>query len=207
MSIPMPARLSVRAAAVLLSSGLLLSACGGGDSSSSASQDSAASSSGSDTAGNGSAPGPSTPTASAAPKGDKALSGMPAVSNATDLKKKPGIAKGTGAPPTGLVVRDLVVGTGQTATAADTVNVQYVGVLYANGKEFDSSWSRGPDPATFPLSQVVPGFAGGIVGMKVGGRREIVIPGDLGYGPQGSPPDIGPNAVLVFVVDLVSLGQ
>jgi peptidylprolyl isomerase len=54
---------------------------------------------------------------------------------------------------------------------------------------------------------VVPGFAGGIVGMKVGGRREIVIPGDLGYGPQGSPPDIGPNAVLVFVVDLVSLVQ
>jgi peptidylprolyl isomerase len=207
MSIPMPARLPARAAVLLLSSGLLLSACGGSDSSSSASQDSAASSSGSDTAGNGTVPAPSMPTASAAPKGDKALSGVPAVSNATDLKKKPGIAKGTGPAPTGLVVRDLVVGNGQAATASDTVNVQYVGVLYANGKEFDSSWSRGPDPATFPLSQVVPGFAGGIVGMKVGGRREIVIPGDLGYGPQGSPPDIGPNAVLVFVVDLVSLVQ
>jgi peptidylprolyl isomerase len=127
------------------------------------------------------------------------------VGNATDLKKKPKISKGSGKAPDNLLIRDLVVGTGQAAVASDSVNVQYVGVLYVNGKEFDSSWSRGPQPANFPLSGVVPGFAGGIVGMKVGGRREIVIPAPLGYGSL-SQPGIPANSVLVFVVDLVSLG-
>jgi peptidylprolyl isomerase len=205
MSIHPPAS---RFAAILLSSGLLLSACGGSDSKDTAApQDTAASQSASDTAGTGTAPAPTMPTASAAPKGSKALPGVPEVTNATDLKKEPTIAKGTGKAPDQLVIRDLVVGTGQAAVASDTVNVRYVGTLYVNGKKFDASWKYGTDPATFPLARVVPGFAGGIVGMKVGGRREIVIPGDLGYGTAGSPPDIGPNAVLVFVVDLVSLAS
>ncbi|HZE67210.1 MAG TPA: FKBP-type peptidyl-prolyl cis-trans isomerase [Sporichthyaceae bacterium] len=204
MSLHAPAS---RFAVLLLSSGLLLSACGSDskDNSSTASQDNTGSQSASDTAGSGTAPAPTMPTASAAPKGSKALPGMPEVTNAADLKKEPTIAKGTGKAPDKLVIRDLVVGTGQAAVASDTVNVRYVGTLYVNGKKFDASWKYGTDPATFPLARVVPGFAGGIVGMKVGGRREIVIPGDLGYGTTGSPPDIGPNAVLVFVVDLVSL--
>jgi peptidylprolyl isomerase len=102
------------------------------------------------------------------------------------------------------VTKDLVVGTGATATASDTVQVQYVGANYTDGKNFDSSWSRG-QPASFPLNQVVPGFSQGIVGMKVGGRREIVIPSALGYGAMGSPPAVAPNETLVFVVDLLAI--
>ena len=96
------------------------------------------------------------------------------------------------------------VGTGTVAKATDTVNVQYVGANYTNGKDFDSSWSRG-QPTTFPLNGVVPGFAQGIVGMKVGGRREIVIPPALGYGATGQAGVISPDETLVFVVDLISI--
>jgi hypothetical protein len=208
MSLHTPARAARGVAVLLLSSGLVLSACGGSDSKDTASTDTSSSSApgGSDAQGAPAEPAPTMPSASPVPKGFKALPGMPAVANATDLKKKPKISKGTGTAPSGLLIRDLVVGTGKAAVASDSVNVQYVGVLYVDGKEFDSSWDRGSDPVNFPLSGVVPGFAGGIVGMKVGGRREIVIPGNLGYGPDGNPPVIPPNAVLVFVVDLISLG-
>ena len=127
----------------------------------------------------------------------------PPVANATDLKSAPVISAGSGTPPSSLVTRDLVVGTGAVATMSSTANVQYVGANYADGKVFDSSWQRG-QPAAFPLSQVVPGFAQGIDGMHVGGRREIVIPPALGYGAAGNGP-VGPNETLVFVVDLVSL--
>jgi peptidylprolyl isomerase len=130
---------------------------------------------------------------------------VPAVQNATDLKKKPVPAAGGRAAPDGLRTRDLVVGSGPTATATSTVNVQYVGVLFQDGKEFDSSWKSGR-PAEFPLTQVVPGFAQGITGMKVGGRRVMAFPGVLGYGEQGSPDvGIGPNAALTFVVDLLAV--
>jgi peptidylprolyl isomerase len=211
MSLHTPARAARGAAVLLLSSGLLLSACGGSDSKDTASTDTTGSSSttgsnsGSDTSGSADSPA-AAPTPSVAPKGFKALPGLPAVGNATDFKKEPTIAKGTGTAPTGLVIRDLIVGTGTAAKATDTVSVRYVGALYVDGKVFDASWKYGSDPTSFSLLQVVPGFAGGIVGMKPGGRREIVIPGDLGYGAQGSPPAIGPNAVLVFVVDYMSLG-
>jgi len=129
---------------------------------------------------------------------------VPAVANATNLHVAPVIGAGTPPAPTTLVTKDLVVGTGTTATSSNTVVVQYVGADYANGKVFDSSWSRG-QAATFPLNGVIPGFAQGIVGMKVGGRREIVIPASLGYGAAGSPPAVGPNETLVFVVDLTAL--
>lgn len=120
------------------------------------------------------------------------------------LGQEPRIVVPTGAPPTTLVTRDIVVGSGASATLADTVTVQYLGVDYANGTPFDSSWSRG-QPAVFSLAQVVPGFAQGIAGMRVGGRREIVIPPSLGYGAQGAPPAIAPNETLVFVVDLLAV--
>jgi peptidylprolyl isomerase len=126
------------------------------------------------------------------------------VSAATDLKTAPVVGPGKPPSPTSLVTKDLVVGTGATATASDTVQVQYVGANYTDGKNFDSSWSRG-QPASFPLNQVVPGFSQGIVGMKVGGRREIVIPSALGYGAMGSPPAVAPNETLVFVVDLLAI--
>ncbi len=129
---------------------------------------------------------------------------VPAVTNATNLAVQPVIAAGTPPPPDHLVVKNLVVGTRALATASSTVKVQYVGSDYATGKVFDSSWAKGM-PATFALSGVVPGFAEGIEGMRVGGRREIVIPPSLGYGATGSPPAVGPNETLVFVVDLLAV--
>ena len=102
-----------------------------------------------------------------------------------------------------LETKDLVVGTGTVAAAGDTVGVKYVSVNYANGKDFTDEWTSGK-PTSFPLSGVIPGFAQGIEGMKVGGRREIVIPWTLGYGAKGQGP-IGPKETLVFVVDLKSV--
>jgi peptidylprolyl isomerase len=146
-------------------------------------------------------PAPPAPSAGAAP-----VSGpVPAVANATDLKSKPQVSAGIPPKPTQLVAKDLVVGTGQVAIASSTVSVQYLGANFDDGKEFDSSWARGAQPVDFPLSGVIPGFAQGIVGMKVGGRRELVIPPDLGYGPNGSPPAVGPNETLVFIIDLVAV--
>jgi FKBP-type peptidyl-prolyl cis-trans isomerase len=129
---------------------------------------------------------------------------IPAVSGATDLHAAPRIGADHSASPTKLLTRNLVVGTGATASAGSTVVVQYVGANYTNGQVFDSSWRRGQS-ATFSLAQVIPGFAQGIEGMKVGGRREIVIPSSLGYGVAGAPGGVGPNETLVFVVDLLGI--
>lgn len=107
--------------------------------------------------------------------------------------------------PTELYTEDLVVGDGPEVPAGATVTVEYVGVL-TDGTEFDSSWSR-TEPATFSLDGVIQGWTDGIPGMRVGGRRLLVIPGDLAYGETGSPPDIGPNETLVFVVDLVDFEE
>lgn len=121
-------------------------------------------------------------------------------------KTKPKVAVPKGAPPKQLVVKELEEGTGAEAKTGDQVTVQYVGVNYKNGKEFDSSWSRN-EPFAFQLGvgQVIPGWDQGIEGMKVGGRRELIIPPELAYGEAGSPPAIGPNETLVFVVDLLAV--
>ena len=123
-----------------------------------------------------------------------------------DLKTKPAIPKPSGKAPKRLVVKDIVKGSGKTAKAGDAVTVQYVGVDFKTGEQFDASWDRG-QPFQFQLGaqSVIPGWDQGVAGMKVGGRRELVIPPDLAYGPQGQPPAIAPNATLVFVVDLVSV--
>ncbi len=122
------------------------------------------------------------------------------------LSKKPTVTVLSGPPPTTLVVKDLIKGTGATATAGKQVTVNYVGVLYKGGKEFDSSWKRNQTfPFTLGQGGVIPGWDKGLVGMKVGGRRELIIPADLAYGKSGSPPTIPPNAALVFVVDLVAV--
>ena len=97
----------------------------------------------------------------------------------------------------------MIKGTGPAAKAGSTVTVQYVGVLYKNGKQFDASWDDGSGkPVSLPLTGVIPGWQQGIPGMKVGGRRELIIPASLGYGAAGSPPKIPPNSPLVFVIDL-----
>jgi FKBP-type peptidyl-prolyl isomerase-like protein len=125
-----------------------------------------------------------------------------------DLSKKPKIPKQTGPAPTGLVVQDLIKGTGQAAKDGDQLSVQYVGVLYSNGKQFDSSWDRGKQPFQFTLGQgnVIKGWDQGLVGMKVGGRRRLIIPSALAYGATGQPPTIPPNSALVFDIDLTKIG-
>ena len=124
------------------------------------------------------------------------------------IAKKPVVTVPKGPPPTTLQTKDLVVGTGQPAQAGQTVTVNYVGVLYQTGKEFDSSWSRN-QPFTTPLAagSVIQGWVQGIPGMKVGGRRELIIPANLAYGKAGSGSTIPPNSALVFVVDLLSVSS
>jgi peptidylprolyl isomerase len=123
------------------------------------------------------------------------------------LAHKPKVQVPSGPAPKTLQVKDLVKGNGAVAKSGDNLSVQYVGVLYKNGKEFDSSWSRGAQPFAFQLGTggVIPGWDKGVPGMRVGGRRELVIPAKLAYGAQGSPPDIGPNQPLVFVIDLAGI--
>lgn len=113
-----------------------------------------------------------------------------------------------GPPPDELVSEDVVEGEGEQARTGDRVSVHYVGVDYETGEEFDSSWDRG-QPFDFRLGSggVIEGWDEGLVGMKVGGRRRLTIPPDLAYGAEGQPPAIGPNATLVFVVDLLDVGR
>ena len=107
--------------------------------------------------------------------------------------------------PDGLQLADIKIGDGAVAKKGDKLSMQYTGWL-SNGKKFDSSRDRG-QPFDFNLGggQVIKGWDEGIPGMKVGGKRRLVIPGDLAYGPQGSPPTIPANATLVFVVEAISV--
>lgn len=121
------------------------------------------------------------------------------------LSTKPVVKAPKGAPPTHLVIKDLIKGNGATAQDGKTITVNYVGVLYKNGTEFDSSWQR-HQTFTTPLSNgsVITGWVKGIAGMKVGGRRELIIPPGEAYGKSGSG-SIPPNSTLIFVVDLLSV--
>jgi peptidylprolyl isomerase len=133
--------------------------------------------------------------------------GAPAAEAGGAEKSRPKVTVPNGAPPKSLEVRDIETGTGAEAKVGDEVSVQYVGVNFKNGKEFDASWDRG-EPFTFQLGagMVIPGWDQGVEGMKVGGRRELIIPPELAYGPEGSPPAIGPNETLIFVIDLLEVG-
>jgi peptidylprolyl isomerase len=120
--------------------------------------------------------------------------------------EKPEVQIPEGDPPTELVVEDLTVGDGAVAKAGDQVTVNYVGVDFESGEEFDASYDSGqPFPFKLGGGEVIPGWDQGVEGMKVGGRRQLVIPPDLAYGPQGQPPSIGPDATLVFVIDLLDV--
>lgn len=105
--------------------------------------------------------------------------------------------------PSGLQYKVLQEGAGAKPTASSTVTVHYKGTLL-DGKQFDSSYDRG-QPATFQLNQVIPGWTEGVQLMTPGSKYQFWIPGNLGYGPQGSPPTIPPNATLVFEVELLSV--
>lgn len=125
---------------------------------------------------------------------------------AESINKKPVVEAPSEPPPKELEEIELIEGTGPEAKAGDNVTVQYVLVDYESGKEIESSWERNePLPFTLGSSSVIPGWEQGVEGMKAGGRRELIIPPELAYGPEGSPPTIKPNATLIFVVDMVSI--
>jgi peptidylprolyl isomerase len=133
----------------------------------------------------------------------------PSVSTPTSgpLSKEPTIKLPTGAAPTKLVTTDLIKGTGTAAAKGDTIYVNYVGELYKGGKVFDASWKDTPGKTfSFVLGegQVIPGWDQGLVGMKVGGRRELIIPPSLAYKNEKQA-TIPANSTLVFVVDLIKV--
>ena len=126
-------------------------------------------------------------------------------SDLTDTSKKPLIPKPEGDPPEKLQIKDIVKGKGKAAKKGDTVSVQYAGVTFSEGEEFDASWNRG-EPFEFTIGQgVIEGWSKGVPGMKKGGRRQLTIPAEQAYGPQGSPPTIGPDEPLVFIIDLLEI--
>lgn len=124
-----------------------------------------------------------------------------------DIDTKPEITVPDGEPPTELEIDDLVVGDGTEATSGMQVTVDYVGTSWSTGNEFDASWDRN-DTFSFGLGagMVISGWDQGVAGMKVGGRRRLIIPPHLGYGAAGAGGAIGPNETLIFVVDLRNVG-
>jgi peptidylprolyl isomerase len=122
------------------------------------------------------------------------------------MPQKPEVDAPDGPPPTELEITDLTVGDGAEAGPGDQVSVHYVGVAHSTGEEFDASYNRGA-PLDFPLGRgrVIKGWDDGVAGMKVGGRRRLVIPPHLAYGDRGAGGVIGPGETLIFVVDLVGV--
>lgn len=120
--------------------------------------------------------------------------------------EKPEVDFPGGEPPANLEIKDIWEGDGEEAKAGDVVSVHYVGVSFSSGEEFDSSWNRGT-PLRFQLGvgQVISGWDQGVQGMKVGGRRQLIIPPHLAYGDRGAGRAIGPGETLIFVCDLVSV--
>jgi peptidylprolyl isomerase len=119
---------------------------------------------------------------------------------------KPTVGPVVGPPPTDLVIEDIIIGTGPEIEPGRWAEMHYVGVSFDTGEEFDSSWERG-SPFGFQVGRgrVIEGWDRGVLGMRVGGRRRLIVPPHLGYGRQGVGNRIRPNATLVFVVDLVSM--
>lgn len=122
------------------------------------------------------------------------------------MTEKPEIDFPDGPPPADLEITDITVGDGAEATAGSNVQVHYVGVAHSTGEEFDASYNRGA-PLDFPVGagRVIQGWDQGVQGMKVGGRRQLIIPPHLGYGDRGAGGVIKPGETLIFVVDLVAV--
>jgi peptidylprolyl isomerase len=121
-----------------------------------------------------------------------------------NVSTKPEIDFIEGPAPTELVIKDLIVGDGAEAVAGGRVEVHYVGVEFESGEQFDASWDRG-ESITFPLNGLIAGWQEGIPGMKVGGRRQLVIPPALAYGAAGSGHRLA-GQTLVFIIDLINVG-
>jgi peptidylprolyl isomerase len=122
------------------------------------------------------------------------------------MSEKPLVEPHLGPAPDELLIEEIVVGDGEEAKVGQSAVVHYVGVGVTSGEEFDASWNRG-EPFDFPLGagHVIKGWDQGVVGMRVGGRRRLVIPSHLGYGERGAGGVIAPNETLIFVVDLLEL--
>ena len=122
------------------------------------------------------------------------------------MTEKPLVEPHLGDAPTELLIEDLIEGTGEVATKGQLAVVHYVGVSMSTGEQFDASWDRN-EPFSFPLGAgyVIKGWDEGVQGMKIGGRRRLVIPAHLGYGNQGAGGVIAPGETLIFVVDLLEL--
>ncbi|PPL15307.1 peptidylprolyl isomerase [Microterricola pindariensis] len=119
------------------------------------------------------------------------------------MNAKPEIEFPEGPAPETLVIEDIVVGDGAEATPGATVDVHYLGVEYESGDEFDSSWGRGQS-INFPLNRLIAGWQEGIPGMKVGGRRKLVVPPHQAYGPAGGGHHLS-GKTLIFVIDLLGV--
>ncbi|MEA2269508.1 MAG: hypothetical protein QOC64_2118 [Solirubrobacteraceae bacterium] len=186
----------IRIPAALAATTILLSACGGGAEESAADRFARTAEQQAKTQ--------TTAAATPAPTATK----IEPTAGERDIDKKPRIPKSSGAAPKELKVEDVIVGDGAAAKSGDKVSVQYVGVLYDNNKQFDSSWDRGKKPfeLTLGAGQVIAGWDQGLIGMKEGGRRKLTIPPDQAYGAQGQPPTIPANATLVFEIDLQKIG-
>jgi peptidylprolyl isomerase len=149
-----------------------------------------------------------TPTTAAGGGALVAIGPIPAAdrSPAGTFGTAPTVTVPSGQPPTNLESADLIEGDGQLAAPGDTVTVQYVLATYSSGKVVQSSWTSQPFSFTLGAGQVIPGWDKGVVGMKVGGRRELIIPPSLGYKDQSPGPGIAADDTLVFVIDLLKIG-
>ncbi len=123
------------------------------------------------------------------------------------LSTEPTVQVPSTPPPTRLVVKDLITGTGAVVKTGSQVTVNYVGVLYKTGKIFSASWTSHQTFGPFAVGEgaVIKGWDEGLIGMRVGGRRELIIPASLAYGAKGSPPTIPANSALIFIVDLLAV--
>ncbi len=204
MSLPTAMR-RVLALAAAATAALVLAAC-----SSSPPATSSSTASTSHTTASGSGDGATTTTGVPGASALTAIGPIPAadLSPAGTAGQAPTVTVPTGTPPAGLESADLIVGTGREAAPGDKVTVQYVLATYSAKKVIQSSWTSQPFTFTLGAGEVIPGWDKGVVGMHVGGRRELIIPPGLGYGatPPAGAQGIAANDTLVFVIDLVSIG-
>jgi peptidylprolyl isomerase len=202
MSLPTSRRRALALVALAAAGALVLAAC--------SSSPPATSSSTSQTTGSGRSAGATTTTRAPGASALTAIVPIPAAdrSPAGTAGQAPTVTVPTGTPPAGLESADLIVGTGQVAVPGDKVTVQYVLATYSAKKVIQSSWTSNPFTFTLGAGEVIPGWDKGVVGMHVGGRRELIIPPSLGYGatPPAGAQGIAASDTLVFVIDLVSIG-
>lgn len=151
---------------------------------------------------------PSTATSSPGDAGSPPIASIPTQdrSPAGTAGTPPSVVVPSGAPPTRLESANLIVGKGPAATAGDKVTVEYVLATYSTRKVIQSSWTSQPFGFTLGEGQVIPGWDEGVLGMRAGGRRELIIPPSLGYGAQSPGAGVAVNDTLVFVVDLLKIG-